>query len=740
MKRSPFFLCHLYIALMLVYAIANRPSAASAADPEPVSRPKIGLALSGGGARGAAHIGVIRVLEENNVPIDYVAGTSMGAIVGGLYSIGIDPDGLEDVLTSIDWDDVFDDLPPRGDRSFRRKRDDDNYLIKFKAGFNDGKVAGPAGLVQGQKIDLELARLFLPVASVEDFDNLTIPFRAVATDIANGDAVVIGSGNIALAIRASMSIPAALAPAKVQGRTLVDGGIANNLPISVVREMGADIIIAVDISTPLGEEEDWTLGSIASQLTGLLTRRNVEDQIATLSDTDILIVPDLGDVATTDFNEAAQAIVPGRAAALDQLDAIRRLSLSDADYQVYRTSLVPAEQQQVVIDRIRLENNSRLSNAYIESRIVDTQVGQPLDIPTLERDLGKIYGLELFQNVRYGLVEEGDETVLRIRVDERSWGPGYLQFGFEYSSDVRGQNLINLGASYTKTGLNPRGGEWRSALQVGSELAAFTELHQPFGSHSMFFVNPLVGYEERLVNIIQNSNIAASYRINETLASLSAGREFGTWGEARVGIRYADGEAEREVGGPSFSDMAYIRGETFVRLSVDELDDFNIPRQGTRVMAEWVGSRTGLGADTKFDQLSLGVTGAFTRKRNTLLGSASYDATISGTAPLQNLFALGGFGQLSGLGKKELSGQHAALGLLAYYRRLNDSRRLPIYAGMTLEAGNVWDNRSDISLSDTITAGSLFLAANTFIGPLYLAYGRAEDKSGAFYFFLGRPF
>jgi len=743
MYRSIFFLRHVFTAsIVFLLALNPQPGAAAASvDSSDTPRPKIGLALSGGGARGGAHLGVIRVLEENNIPIDYIAGTSFGSIGGGRYASGMDLDTIEEELALMDWAAVFDDLPPRSDRSYRRKRDDELYLIKFKPGLNDGELDLPRGLIQGQKIDLELARLVLPVATIDDFDDLMIPFRAVAADIATGQEVAIGSGSLALAIRASMSIPAAFAPAVIDGRLLVDGGIANNLPISVVRDMGADIVIAVDIGTPLMAQEDIdSVLLITAQLTGLLTRGNVEAQIATLSDKDFLIVPDLGDVSTKDFKEIQKAIPPGREATLAQIEDIRRLSVSDGEYQAYRDGLIHPAAPVMVVDRIRLENNSQIADDYIMSRMVETEVGKPLDPPALERDLGKIYGLELFQNVRYGISEEGDETVLDIRVDERSWGPGYLQFGLEFNSNGDGENLFNAATTYLKTGMNPRGGEWRSGVQIGSEWGLFTEFHQPFGLRHMLFVNPFVGYKERIVSVVENEEVTASYRISETLAQLSAGREFGTWGEARVGVRYSDGDADREIGDPSFPDTPFKRGETFVRLSADEFNDFNIPTSGTLLKAEWLGSREALGADTEFDQLSLQGAVAFTHKRNTLLASALYNSTISGTAPIQNLFTLGGFGRLSGFTSRALTGQHSAFAVLAYYRRLNNNPRIPIYAGMTFESGNVWDNRSDMSLDDTIQAGSLFMAMNTFLGPIYVAYGRAEETREAVYFFIGRPF
>ena len=742
MNRSIFFLRQVFAASTAFLLALNPQPVTAATDVEAgnTSRPKIGLALSGGGARGAAHLGVIRVLEENNVPIDYISGTSFGSIVGGMYAAGMSVDEIEAELASIDWAEMLDDLPPRSDRSFRRKRDDDIYRARFKPGFNDGSLDLPKGLIQGQKVDLEFTRLVLPVASVENFEDLMIPFRAVAADIANGEEVVLSSGNLALAIRASLSIPAVFTPVELDGRLLVDGGIANNLPISVVRDMGADIVIAVDIGTPLASKEEIdSVLVISSQLTGLMTRGNVAAQISTLTDTDVLIVPELGDISAGDFDEFADAIPLGREATLAQIDNLRQLSLPDDEYQAYRASLFDPDLQLPVIDRIKLENNSRFSDDYIMSRVVETKAGEPLDPSALERDLGKIYGLELFQNVRYGVSEDGDETMLDIRVDERSWGPGYLQFGLQLDSNGEGENIFNVSTTYLKTGMNPSGGEWRSGVQIGSEWALFTEFHQPFGPRYRFFVNPFVGLQERIANVVEDDDVTASFRIEEAIAQLSAGREFGAWGEARAGVRYADGKAKRAIGDPSLLDQPFNRGEVFVRLSHDKLDDFNIPTSGTFFRAEWLGSREGLGADSKFDQLSLKGSLIFTHKRNTFAASGLYNSTIKGTAPVQNLFTLGGFSRLSGFTSRHLSGQHSALALLSYYRRLNSNRRNPVYAGFTLESGNVWDVRSDISLDDTIQAGSIFLGINSILGPIYIAYGRAEGANEALYFFIGKP-
>jgi len=354
-------------------------------DVRTTERPKIGLVLSGGGARGAAHIGVLEVLEEMHIPIDCIVGTSMGSIVGGLYASGMSPAEINEALATIDWEDAFNDNIPREDRSFRRKRDDDLYLIKHKPGIgDDGKIKLPTGFLQGQKIDLIFKELTLPVSDIKNFDQLNIPFRAVATDITTGEMVVLSSGDLAKSMRASMSIPSIFAPMEMDGRLLVDGGVSNNLPVDVARDMGAEIVIVVDISTPLKKREELTSAlSITAQLTGILTRRNTEAQIATLSGKDILIVPDLGDISSSDFNESGKAIPEGKAAAEQHREQLAGLAISQADY----ANLVLAQPERKttlpVIEFVKLNNQSRVSDEVIMARL-HVKTGEPRDVQALE--------------------------------------------------------------------------------------------------------------------------------------------------------------------------------------------------------------------------------------------------------------------------------------------------------------------------------------------------------------------
>ena len=733
---------------ILVLAVAGilltTPSAAQQtdADTAETDRPKIGLALSGGGARGAAHIGVLKVLEENNIPIDYIAGTSMGSIVGGLYATGMSPDEILAAIESIDWDGVFQDLPAREERSFRRKRDDDFYLVKAKPGIDQKGLKFPRGLVQGQKIDLALSRFTRHVKGIESFDDFAIPYRAVASDIVTGEAVVLGSGKLAHAIRASMSVPAAFAPITIDGRHLVDGGIANNLPIDVVRSMGADIVIAVDISTPLlTEEQVGSVLSITVQLTGILTRRNAEEQIATLTDADVLLIPDLGDITSADFVRAAEAVPTGRAAAEASIESLRRYSVSDEDYATYRAGLAHFDASDPIVDFIRFKNQSRYEDSTLAYRVYNSRVGEPFSLDAVERDVGRIYGLELFSNVGYDIVEENGQTGLEFEIQERPWGPTYLQIGAEYDSNNDGDNIFNLGGSLLFTGINASRGEVRLGAQIGEEPGLLVDWHQPFGSKGMWFANALTTVGDRIVTIYENDVSIADFEVGEATIEGSIGREFGTWGEARVGVRYADGDAKVRTGDPAaFPDIPFERGEIFARLFVDEFDSFNFPRHGYLARAEWIGSRSGLGADDKFDQMLLQGAIAESWGPHTVIGALEYNVTVSGEAPIQSLFRAGGFLNLSGFNSGELSGQHYARLATSYYRQLGHSAFLPLYAGFTVELGNVFENRDDIGVSDSVYAGSVFLGADSFIGPIYVAYGRAEGSNSAFYIYLGRGF
>ncbi len=701
-------------------------------------RPKIGLVLSGGGARGAAHIGVLKVLEDLNVPIDYIAGTSMGSIVGGLYAAGMPLAEIESIVTSMDWDGMLTDSPPRNERTFRRKQDDVLYLVKSKPGFKDGKLQFPSGLIQGQNIDLFFRSITLQLAGIHSFDDLSIPFHCVATDISTGNAVVLDSGDLALSMRASMSVPAIFAPVEINGSLLVDGGLSNNLPVDVVRGMGAEIVIAVDISTPLlPRNKISNILTITAQLTGFLTRKATEVQIASLTDQDILIVPDLADIETGAFKRVKEAITRGTAGALVQKEKLVKLSLQVNKPFENAARREPIGDDRPVIDFITFDNRSHLRESVIRSYIT-VETGIPLDLDRLEADIARLYGLELFELIQYQLVKEDGRTGLLIKTIERSWGPNYLQLGISLSSSNQDQSYFNLGASYLKTGLNSLGGEARFAFQIGREPAFGIDYFQYLDPNSRYFVQPRIAIIENDLNVFEDGDQIAEYTNDRWIGELALGRETGNWGEVRLGWRAYLGDAEIKIGDPAYPDYDFTGSELFAKLSYDTLDSLNFPNYGALAHLEYTISLESLGADSDFEQIQFAAFGVKTWGRNTLFGGGRFSTTLGSDAPPQNLFQQGGLFNLSGFYDDELSGQHEGLIEAGGFRKINTLNLFPIYIGGSIECGNVWDAGSDISFDSTILAGSVFIGVDTFLGPIMIAYGHAEGGRYAIYFSLGK--
>jgi len=719
-----------YLILGLVALLCGllaAPGSAAPAQGTAAARPKIGLVLGGGGARGAAHIGVLRVLERERVPIDYIAGTSMGAIVGGLYASGLSADEIERVLNSIDWTDAFDDKSPRADRPFVRKRDDDNYLVKRNLGLSDDlQVQFPAGLIQGQKIDLILKANTLHVAAIDDFDRLPTPFRAIATNILTGQEVVLAHGDLARSVRASMSVPAIFAPVEIDGKLLVDGGVANNVPVNVVRQMGADIVIAVDVGSPsLTQEQLRSVFGITSQLTWILTARNTEQQIASLKKSDIFLRPELGEFSSASFSGAGTVIPVGERTADAQVGRLRPLGLPPAAYDAYLADRTSRREGTPVVGFVRVENNSPLSDGAIEARLTQ-RVGEPLDTARMERDISLIYGLGNFESVRYEVVDEGGRRGAVARADELSWGPNFVQAGLQLSQADNGDSSFNIGAQVRRPAINALNGELRLAGQIGADPSITIGLYQPLDDQARWFVAPQVFARATDYNLFVGSDRIAEYRVQSWGGELAGGRNFSTWGELRTGLRWYTGDTDLRTGNPALPDYDFDGGEAFVRFTVDTLDDINFPREGMLAAAGWLGSREGLGADTEFDQLEGGINYATSWDRDTLNVAVRVGWTVNDDAPIQNLYQLGGPFRLSGLDRNAISGQCAGLARLTYFRRVNDFQLMPAYLGGSLEAGNGWLDCSDGGLNDLVYGGNLFFGVDTPIGPLYLGGGYAD--------------
>ncbi len=732
--------------LLLLLCFCQVALGASAQDPlsttpTTIERPKIGLVLSGGGARGFAHIGVLKVLEENNIPIDYIVGTSMGSIIGGLYAIGLTPEEIEHGVKGIAWDKVFNDFAYREYKTFRRKKDDFDFFNIHRIGIaSDGLQLSP-GLIEGQQIELALDRLAYPGFHINHYDDLRIPFRAVATNIENGEPFVIASGNIARAMRASMSIPGALPAITIDDTLLVDGGIANNIPINIARKMGADIVIVVDVSAPLSDKEDIKSSiDVTGQLTTILTRRIADSQLKTLKDKDVLIVPGAKDISSSDFDKYPELIIAGETATIEQLDAIKNLSLSQEAYSDYAASLPVVANKNPIIDFIEIKNDTRLKDEVMRVRI-HQKIGEPLDIALLEEDLSYIYGLDHSSAVVYSIEQRDSKTGLIVYVRDREWAHSYLQFGLSIKSESNIGSLTNFDVAYTKNNLNSLAGELRATMGLGSEPELSAQIYQPLNVELDIFVSASAGLKTTMFPNVVNNDIDSILRFHRKYIDLSAGKIFKQTTELSLGLLRADGRTSTISGvDPLFGINEFEEAYIYARLFHDSLDNLSFPNTGIFGGASYSSSEKDLGADTDYEQVRLQLSGAGTYQRYTVFSRAILETTIDENAPYNALFRRGGWLELSGTLERERAGQHFGLIEAAFYRRLGNITFLPIYTGFSLEAGNVWNRRDDINSDNTTLAGSLFIGADTFLGPLYIALGANDGGETALYFNLGQTF
>jgi len=706
-------------------------------------RPRIGLVLGGGGARGAAHIGVLKELERQRIPIDVITATSMGAIVGGLYASGMSASELESLVGSLDWVGALSDKPDREDLSFRRKQDDAEFPIDFELGVRGTDLVLPKGVIQGQKLDLLLRELTLRTSHIRNFDELPIPFRAIASDIGRGEAYVMGTGDLAESIRASMSVPGVFAPVRIDDRLLVDGGIVGNLPVDVIQELGVDVIIAVDVEFPLyGEDELGSVVTISEQMLTILIRKETLRQIDRLGTRDVLIRPELGIYASTNFGDILETIGPGEEATRAQSDALQGIALSQAAYDDYHARRTAPMKRDSSLSFVRVLHEGKLSPAVLESRL-SVNAGDPIDPQVLAANADRLYGLQLYEQVGYRLVEENGGTGVEYHAITKSWGPNFLQFGVSLEDDFEGSTGFNLSARMTRAGLNRLGAEWRTDLTLGTDPELFSEFYQPLSFDSRWFVAPRIDMAQSNVNVFASDQTIARLRVSEAETGLDFGRELGTVGEFRLGAYRGIGEARVKVGDPALPNIDFDTGGTFASLRFDTLDNAQFPRSGVRADLRWTLSRPGWGADSNFDTVEGEAAATWSRGKNSLQLGLAYATTLEGDNTVQDYFPLGGFLRMSGLERGEISGPHAALARLVYYRRIGETTGgifdTPVYVGISAEAGNTWQARSDISFDSMIMNGSIFTGIDTWIGPVYLAAGFAEQGNTNVYLFIGAP-
>jgi NTE family protein len=728
-------------AAFQVGAWAQSPAEAPAAAAT-TKRPKICLVLSGGGARGAAHVGVIKVLEEYRVPIHCVAGTSMGALVGGAFASGMTVAEMEKINADITVEKLFKERPPRQELAMRRKADDYRNYVGPEIGTGGGAATLTKGVVTGVQLETVLRQLSRVQGFVR-FDDMPIQFRAVATDLVTGKPVVFNEGDLASVMRASMSVPGAVAPAEYAGMTLVDGMLTSNLPVDAARAMGADIVIAVNVGTPLLKREQLnSILGVAGQMLSILTEQNVQASLASLKTTDILISPDLGDYSTGDFDNLAKITPLGEEAARKVADRLAQLSMPPAEYAALRQRQRAATMPDIKpVDEIRFSQLTRI-NPQSAQAVMQTTVGAPLVQSQLDADMRRLYGTGDFEHVNYRILEEPGKRVLVVDAVEKAWGPNYLRAGIGLSSDFSGSARFNVIANHRMTWLNSLGAELRTDLQLGFNNALQVEFYQPLDARGRYFIAPRVAIGNDQVDLYSGNERIAIYDIASRMAGLDVGVQFDQYGEMRVGIAGGTVIPKLNTGALVLpTDEKFAQGGISLRLRMDQLDSANFPRSGWAT--EWAAynSRTDLGADDPYSKWRIGATGAYTIGDNTVHVSLAAGGKIgSDPLPAYDQFQWGGFFRQSGYATGQLVGASLQYGQVAYYHRLVRGGLFDgAFGGVSLEAGQYGHPLVPGNPSGFQKSMALFIGADSAVGPVYFGYGKAADGPGSFYFHLGRP-
>ena len=701
-------------------------------------RARIGLVLGGGGARGAAHIGVLEVLKEQRILIDCVSGTSMGALVSGALAAGLSPDEMMAAMGKADWRDMFNDNPPVYEVNPRKKALSQRFISGLEMGVTKDGAASLPGAVDGQKIKLFINEMVHSEYGDPQIEKLSIPVSIVSTDLVTGGKVVFREGSLTKAMRASMSVPAAMSPVKDGGRLLVDGALVANVPIDEVRDQcSADVVIAVDVGSPLLKaEEIGGIPSTLAQMVNILTEQNVTRSLASLKPGDILITPELEGIGASDFDRYRETAERGRAAAEALLPRLRQLSVDKKDYEEWLAGTRPVRPETPpVVNAIEIAELKRVNPAYVE-RHLQKYEDVPLDAKKLDQDLGRIYGDGDYQHVDYTLLTTRDKNILRITPLEKEFGPDYLRFGLnlESTTDI---SSYNFRAAYHKTWLNRLGGEWIGGAQIGTEPKVFTEFYQPIDSQQRFFVEPKMAYQKRPFNFYQNNKILSEYHIKEIAIDLMAGVNVGLLGPVSLGWSERKRSAELTVGNSRFDLDDNRFGGWLAKVDFNQFDRLYVPTRGWAVKGSYF--------DTPSEDYSKGTLDLRAAQNigdYVFSGRFSIAGSLDGTLPLYDAVALGGFLNLSGFAHDQILGDSLIYSNIRFEKILG---QLPIglrgdmRAGLALEAGQVDGRYTEIELDGWQNSFAVYLGGETPIGPVFIGYGYSTEGVSNFYVFIGTP-
>jgi NTE family protein len=715
-------------------------TAAAVVDPVP-RRPRIGLVLAGGGAKGGAHVGVLKVLEEMHIPIDCIAGTSMGALVGGGYASGIPAADLQTFLDGINWPKVIGGAGLREMAPIEQKAAGVTYSNNLDMGLRDGQVVVPGGLVNTSGIDDLLRSYVAKARSQSDFDKLPIPYRAVATDMVSGQMVVLGSGDLATAMRASMAIPGAFAPVHLGNYILNDGGMVRNLPVDVARKLCADVVIAVNLVTePTTPDKLQSATQLAGRAMDVMLEANVQLQLQTLKPGDVRIDVQMGDIGTADFERVPETIPLGEAAARKVAGELAKYSVPPEQYAAWRAKVTTGQEIDARVADVQIDGLHWMNPAYLATR-TDIRPGDQVDNQRISEQAREMSALKDLDSVGYQLTGDPKNPTLQWLPKEKNWGPNFIQFDLGLYATQGNDSGFVLYVKQDRRWLNSLGLQWRNELQLGTNSELTTSLYQPLDVAQTFFVEPRAFVSRTYENLYIDQERIANYRFDDLGGRMDLGVNFGTRAQLRLGYVYDKRDVIVDTGSNALPNIRTVDAGVLTQAVWDSRDTAFNPTHGIVGALEYMKSDTSLGADRNWERLEGGLGIAVPIKGDIVWVTAAGGTAFNSALPVDRDFAIGGPGSFPGLPLDSIRAPEYWTVNGSYLWKLKDIlsiRGQALYAGIRLETGEIDDWASSKGLQP-IYGGSVYIAGRTMVGPLTIGVGGTSLNTWTIWLAVGRP-
>jgi NTE family protein len=720
--------------------------AALACDNDDADGADIGLVLSGGGAFANTHIGVIRVLEEEGVPVHCIVGTSMGSVVGGLYAAGWSPDEMRTEFEAADWPQLITNTLARDDLPFREKHRQDEYYSDFLAGWGENGLILPSSVTTLRGLQGFYRDLLAEAPPQFDFNELPIPYRAVATDLGTGQAVVLDHGDIVEAMLASMSVPGLFDPREIDGRLLIDGGMSKQLPVDVARAMGADIIIVVDTTVEPGDPPaNPSVVQVAQQLVQVQVWLNRTEQAELLTEGDILIRPDLTGLATGAFERAGEGFESGVEAAgpyrarMREIAAVAAPPLNRPDAIAARASGGAR-----TVNAVRIDNETVVSDAMIADRF-GIAAGDTVTREDIRQGMIEVSGLDTFGAIDAGFEADG---TLTLRTEERPLGRNLFQAGITLASSFDQDSRYVLRARYTRSPANASGAQFSLNGAIGSDMEISGEWFQPFGRGGRFYLDAAGGYRGQPLPLDFAGVRLDEYWMTQWFGGARIGRELGRWGNLSAGAVYRDAHYDTrfelmEDGG----DVDLRSAEAGILFELDTLNHPDFPTAGQSIVADarhiW-NLNDGPEGGGEYDRFYVRGEQAFGFNNWGGVARIERGETDDKGDVLESLFFLGGFRRLTAIGERQLPNNEYSLVALEGFRRLTPSEAvgsIPIWVGVLAEYSEYTFDLDDGDIfyghTSSITG---YAAVNTLLGPAFFGVGWGQHNDRTVFLYIGREF